>query len=104
MYVRKKKNRSGSTNVVIVDKSIGKIRYLKTMETGSDAKTISELYAQGKKRVASCCGEQNLFEIHEKEREARQVTDFLLSNVEHILLNGVRLITDRYLNRLVLMR
>ncbi|MDR0364460.1 MAG: hypothetical protein LBH92_05525 [Bacteroidales bacterium] len=35
-----------------------------------------------------------MFEIHEKEREERQVTDFLLSNVENILLNGIQLIIE----------
>jgi hypothetical protein len=31
MFVRKKNNRSGSTSVVVVDKSGGKIHYLKTI-------------------------------------------------------------------------
>jgi hypothetical protein len=47
MYVRTKKNRSGSTSVVIVDKSSGKIRYLKTVGVSTDEKAISELYLEG---------------------------------------------------------
>jgi hypothetical protein len=49
MYVRKKKNRSGSTSVVIIDKSSGKIRYLKTIGVSSEEKEIAEFYQQGKK-------------------------------------------------------
>lgn len=48
MFVRRKSNRSGSTSVVVVKKSHGKVCYLKTIGTSSDEKEIDELYAQGK--------------------------------------------------------
>jgi hypothetical protein len=56
MYVRKKPNRSGTTSVVIVDKSESKFRYLKTIGICSDEKTILELYQQGKQWIAVRCG------------------------------------------------
>ena len=61
MYVRKKKNRSGTTSVVIVDKSFGKIRYLVTIGISSDETTLSELCVQGKKWIASRTGERDMF-------------------------------------------
>jgi transposase len=95
MYVRKKKNRSGTTSVVIVDKSSGKIRYLETIGVSSDEKTISELYIQGKKRIASRTGMRDMFLLDEQQREEQQLTDYWLSNIENILLNGPQLILNR---------
>lgn len=40
-------------------------------------------------------GEQNIFEIHDRAIEEKQVTEYLLSNVENILLNGVQLILNK---------
>ena len=95
MYVRKKQNRSGSTSVVIVDKSSGKIRYLKTIGVSSDEKAITELYSQGKKWISLQSGERDLFTLFEQQREEKQVTDCLLSNIENILLNGTQLILNQ---------
>ena len=53
MFVRKKKNRSGTTSVVIVDKSSHQFRELKTIGVSSDEKTIAELYQSGKKMDSS---------------------------------------------------
>ena len=95
MYVRKKKNRSGSTSVVIVDKSSGKIRYLKTIGIGSDEQDISDLIIQGKKWIASRKGEQDMFLLNEQQREEKLATDYLLNNIENILLNGTQLILNQ---------
>jgi NH3-dependent NAD+ synthetase len=95
MYVRKKPNRSGSTSVVIVDKSGGKIRYLKKIGVSSDEATIAELYIQGKKWIATHCGARDMFNIQAQEEEERQVVDYLLSNIENILLNGTQLILNQ---------
>ena len=94
MYVRKKQNRSGSTSVVIVDKSTGKIRYLTTIGVSSDDKEIAALYQQGKKWIGSHCGSRDMFCEAEQQREEKQVTDYLLNNIENILLNGTQLILN----------
>ena len=39
-------------------------------------------------------GEQDVLEVHDRAIEERQVTEYLLSNVENILLNGVQLILN----------
>ena len=92
MYVRRKKNRSGSTSVVIVDKSSGRIRYLKTIGISSDEQDISGLILQGKKWIATQTGARDMFTLHEQQREEKQATDYLLNNIENILLNGTQLI------------
>ena len=96
MYVRKKPNRSGSTSVVIVDKSGGRTRYFKTIGTSSDDKIIAELYSQGKKWIAEYCGNRDMFALQAREEEELQVVDYLLSNnIENILLNGTQLILNQ---------
>ena len=99
MFIRKKKNRSGSTSVVVADKSKGQFRELTTIGVSSDEKTIYELYHQGKKWIASRKGERDMFALCEQEREEKQVTDYLLSNIENILLNGTQLICNFFLLR-----
>jgi transposase len=94
MYVRKKINRSGSTSVVIVDKSSGRMRYLKTIGVSSDVQQIASLYSEGKKWIDSYCGVRDMFAVAEQQREERQVTEYLLNNVENILLNGTQLILN----------
>ena len=95
MFIRKKKNRSGSTSVVVVDKSNGRFRELKTIGISSDEKTISALYRQGKKWIAVQTGERDMFTLYEQQREEKQVTDYLLGNIENTLLYGTQLILDQ---------
>jgi transposase len=92
MYVRKKKNRSGSTSVVIVEKKYGKVRYLKTVGISSDSQKIEELYLLGKKWIVAKLGDRDMFAISAQQREEKQVTDYLLNNIENVLINGTQLI------------
>lgn len=94
MFVRKKKNPSGIISIQIIDKSKGRYQVIKTIGSSSDASTIESLYQQGKKWLSSYLGEQDIFEERDKVLEERQVTEYLLSNVENILLNGVQLILN----------
>ncbi|MDR1881382.1 MAG: IS1634 family transposase [Prevotella sp.] len=94
MYVRKKKNRSGSTSVVIVDKSNGTIRYVKTIGISSEEKEIEDFYQQGKKWIFAHSGERDMFLEQAKEDEEKQLADYLLDNIENILLNGMQLILN----------
>jgi transposase len=98
MFVRKKSNRSGSTSVVIVAKSAGKTHYLKTIGVSSDGKEIAALYRQGKKWIAAHHGIRDMFAEAERQREEKQVTEYLLNNIENILLNGTQLILNEVFN------
>jgi transposase len=95
MFVRKKRNRSGSTSIIVVDKSKGRFRELKTIGVSSSDTEIAEFYRQGKKWIAIQCGDRDMFVEAEKEREEKQVVDFLLNNVKSILLNGTQLILNQ---------
>lgn len=95
MFVRKKKNRSGSTSVVVIDKSGGRFRELKTIGVSGDEKTISELCKAGKEWISKQKGEIDMFAIHEQQIEEKQAADYLLGNIENIVLNGAQLILNR---------
>jgi len=95
MFIRKKKNRSGSTSVVVVDKSGGKFRELRTIGVSSDAVSISKFCRIGQDWISEQKGEQNMFVAHEQRLEEQDVTDKLLSNIENILLNGTQLILNQ---------
>jgi transposase len=99
MYIRKKRNRSGSISIVVVDKSRGHYRELRTIGVSSDAKEIEALYLKGKQWISARCGQRDMFAIADQEREERQVTEYLLNNVENILLNGTQLILDEVFKR-----
>ncbi|MDR0367680.1 MAG: transposase, partial [Bacteroidales bacterium] len=74
MFIRKKKNRSGTTSVVVVEKKGGSFRELKTIGVSSDENEIKILCYQGKKWISTYCGERDMFVVAEKEREEKQVT------------------------------
>jgi hypothetical protein len=44
---RKEKNRSGSISIVVIDKSNGKFREVKTIGTSSDISELEKLYVNG---------------------------------------------------------
>ncbi|MDR2569407.1 MAG: hypothetical protein LBD23_03785 [Oscillospiraceae bacterium] len=97
MFVRRKKNRSGTTSIVVIDKSGGRFRELKTIGVSSDEQEIAKLYQQGKKWILVQRGERDIFAVQAQEVEEKQVTDYLLSNIENILflmktLNCIRFI------------
>jgi transposase len=94
MYVRKKNNPSGVVSVQVIDKSSGKYRVIKTIGSSSDIPTVEMLYRQGKQWISNYIGEQDIFETYERIREEKQVTEYLLNNVENILLNGTQLILN----------
>lgn len=95
MFIRKKKNRSGTTSVVVVEKSHGKFTEVRTIGVSGDDSEISRLCALGRQWIDRYCGGEDIFIKHTQEQEERKVTDSLLSNIENILLNGTKLILDR---------
>ena len=95
MFIRKKKNRSCSIGVVVLDKSQGRFRELKTIGVSANEKAIAALYSQAGKWIASQRGDRDLFTMYEQQREDQQVTAYLLNNIEDILLNGTQLILNQ---------
>ena len=96
MFVRKKKNRSGTTSVVVVDKHGGKFKELHTIGVSCDDAEIDRLCHEGREWIKSHLGIRELdFEGHERKDREREAAEQMLSNVDSILLNGAKLILDK---------
>lgn len=95
MFIRKKKNRSGSTSVVVVDKSRGLFKELVTIGVSKDKIEIDQYYQQAQDWIAVHSGTRNIFEEQAKADEEEKLARYFLSNVENILLNGTQLILNQ---------
>jgi transposase len=100
MFVYKKKNRSGSTSVVIVLKTGRKFRYLKTVGISSDAHEIERLCLEGQQYVQTLGGQRDMFADYHKHIQEEQRVHHLISNIENVLLNGTQLILSRIYSRI----
>lgn len=97
MFVRKKKNRSGTTSVVVVDKHGGKFKELHTVGIASSDEEIEKLCVQGKAWIDSYLGVQELdFDGPKCKDEELRAAETMLGNVESILLNGAKLVLDKF--------
>ena len=61
MFVRKKKNRSGTTSVVVVDKSRGKFKELVTIGILKNEEEINHLVQQGEEWISTYYGTRDIF-------------------------------------------
>ncbi len=103
VFIRKKKNRSGSFSIVIVDKSGSKYNEIHTIGTGKTADEINSLMLQGHKWLHSrLYGNSDLFSPSPESIKARNIADIeqFLCNIDCVLLNGVELILDRVYRRI----
>lgn len=98
MFIRKKKNRSGSTSVIIVEKKKGKFKEIKTVGVSKEENEIAELITEGRNWISLQTSGQDIFNLAERIAEEKQVIEHLVSNIEGILLNGTHLILSRVFN------
>lgn len=100
MYIRRKKNRSGTTSVVIVDKSGGHYKEVSTVGVALDEPDILRLEREGRERIRrhkiATEPELDLFGDESASVEAaRRRIDYTLSHITNVSLNGVDLILGR---------
>lgn len=67
MYVRRKRNRSGSTSIVVVDKSSGKYKELECFGTSSDEDELQEFTAKAYDYIHSYGGQLS-FDFEEESK------------------------------------
>ena len=72
MFVRRKKNRAGSTSVVVVDKSSGVFRELKVVGVGTTDEEICALVKEGKEWIAHYGGQQTILFPNEETEQLKQ--------------------------------
>lgn len=93
MFVRRKVNKSGITSVVVVDKSGGSFRQVKSFGSSSDPAEIERMFKEATEWVLRYGGQQLLdFDAAERTRDEYRN---MLSNVERTLQNAPQMILNR---------
>ena len=105
MFIKKKKNRSGTTSIVVAEKTKGSYKELVTIGVAKDANDIDSLVNAGREWISKEESRRHpLLDLYGEEREAcdreREEVRRVLSNVSNILLNGCDLILDRTFDRI----
>ena len=105
MFVKRKKNRSGTTSVVVAEKSRGNYKELVTIGIAKDSSEIDSLVNAGYEWISRENSRRYpQLDLFGEEREAcdreRDEVRRVLSNVSNILLNGCDLILDRTFDRI----
>lgn len=95
MFVRKKKNRSGTTSVVVVNKSRGVFKELATIGVSKDEAEIEQFYRQAENWIDIHTGTRDVFKEQARAIEEEKLARYFLSNVENIVLNGPQLILNQ---------
>ena len=85
MFVRKKKNRSGTVSVVVTDKSGGKYRELKTVGVSSDAEEIARLEVKARQWIDEYPGQLTL-DFDESARALQEARN-TIARIERTLQN-----------------
>lgn len=88
MFVRKKRNKSGSVSVQVVAKDNGKYRVVKTVGCSSDPAQVDCLYRQGQEWVRSFGGRQMSLDFN------CGIDSF--DQIERVLLNAPLLLLGKY--------
>lgn len=94
MFVRKKRNRSGSISVVVVDKNSGKFVELKNFGTVKSEEDADKLVIQGKQWIEIYGGQRQL-DFDDKRRREREETERVVGNMDSLLINGTQLLLGR---------
>ena len=96
MFVRKKKNRSGTTSIVVVDKHGGKFKELHTVGIATDDKEIEKLAARGREWIKRHLGILEIdFGGAGRKTLEMEYANAMLDNIDSVLLNGAKLILDK---------
>lgn len=94
MFVRKKKNRSGTTSVVVVHKSRGKFKGLKTIGVSSNPEEIALLEARANQWIDDYIGQLS-FDFDESEKALQEAHNTIsriertLQNIPQVILGGI---------------
>lgn len=94
MYVRKKRNKSGTTSVVVVSKSSGKYKEVKSFGASSSEEEISLLCEKAEVWIRSFAGQQELDFDDRRGRELEE-TVRVVENMDSILINGTQLLLNQ---------
>lgn len=94
MFVRKKKNRSGTTTVVVVSKRHGRFVEVKNFGTVMSDTDVSKLYSKAQHWLRTNGGQQSLDFEDMKGREMEE-TERFFDNIDSVLINGTQLLLNQ---------
>jgi len=105
MYVKKIKNRSGSTSVIVASKVKGSYQKLCTIGVAKEETEIEVLRQKGlewiRHRELKIHPELDLYGEERKSREYEmEMTERVVANIDNILINGAELILNRVFDRI----
>ena len=96
MFVRRKKNRSGTISIVVVDKHGGKFKELHTIGIAADESEVDDLCEKGREWIKEHLGIVELdFEGAGNKAQEEEHAAAVLANIDSILLNGAKLLLDK---------
>ncbi|MGN1257140.1 MAG: hypothetical protein ACI4UA_08260 [Bacteroidaceae bacterium] len=89
MFVRRKKNRSGTISVVVVDKHGGKFKELHTIGVAHDELEADSLCEQGRRWINTHLGIKEIdFDKPTRKDDEKAMAHAMLDNIDSVLLNG----------------
>ena len=94
MFVRKKRNRSGSISVVVVNKERGKFVEIKNFGTVQSEIEADSLGVQARQWIETYGGQQ-LIDFDDRRGREREETERVVSNMDSLLINGTQLLLGR---------
>lgn len=105
MFIKKKKNRSGTISVVVAEKSKYFYKEHITLGISSEKEVINQLILEGKKWINEYQNKNqfklDLFEEQAKTKQLETETfDYVLSNISNILLNGTQFIINKVFDKI----
>jgi len=83
MYVRRKKNKSGSISIHVIDKSLGKYKVLHSVGCSEDLATVKVMESEAKKWI-----QEKLGQLEMNFESTHSLTKEVLCNIEHISVCG----------------
>lgn len=98
MYVRRKRNRSGSISIVVVDKSRGKYREIKAFGTSIDPDEVDRICLEASRWISKFGGQQEM-DFSESARALAGVKG-ALALVERTMLDAPQAILNRVYDRI----
>ena len=94
MFVRKRRNKTGSISVVVVNKRNGKFVEIKNFGTVRSESEADELVIQAKHWIETYGGQQLLDFDGKRQRELEE-TERVVGNLDALLINGTQLLLGR---------
>jgi transposase len=97
MFVRKKKNRSGSISIIVVSKVHGKFKEVKSFGVAQSQEEADILYTEARFWIQTQGGQQT-FDFDDVQGRELDETIRVVDNMDAVLINGTQLLLDQVYN------